>query len=73
MVAGRLSEMPIGRRKEKFERRRLELVAEPEWIARLTVQAERLGLSVSAYIRLAVTERLERDESQAPAPRAKKK
>jgi predicted HicB family RNase H-like nuclease len=57
-----------GRKKEKFDRERIELRAEPEWIERVTAEAERLGLSLSAYIRLAVNERLEK----APPPRPKK-
>jgi hypothetical protein len=50
-----------------MDRDRLEVRAEPEWIARVFRAAERFGLSLSAYIKLAVTERLERDEATAPA------
>lgn len=47
-------------------RDRVDLRAEPEWIARVAAAAERFGLSLSAYIRLAVSERLERDEAGQP-------
>ena len=75
MTSGLLTEterMPGGRRKQNFERRRLELVAEPEWIERVSKQAERLGISLSAYIRLAVTRSLESDEASQPASHSKK-
>jgi hypothetical protein len=49
-------------KKRKDGRQRIDLRAEQEWIARLEVLAKRFGLSVSAYIRLAVSERMERDE-----------
>jgi len=63
--------MAGGRKKHNFERGRLELIAEAPWIARLSAQAERLGLSLSAYVRLACTERVERDEATAPPPKLK--
>lgn len=47
-------------------RDRIDLRAEPDFVARLNRQAERLGLSLSAYLRLAATERLERDEASDP-------
>jgi hypothetical protein len=61
-----------GRKQDKSgPRDRVDLRAEPEWIARVTAVAERFGLSLSAYIRLATTERLERDEAAA-APTKKR-
>ncbi len=58
------------RRKKNMSRDRLELRAEPEWIARVTAVAERFGLSLSAYIRLVVTRQVELDEaSTPPAPK----
>lgn len=51
------------------QRDRIDLRAEPEWIARVDVQSKRLGISVSAYIRQAVTLKLERDEAEAPKKR----
>jgi pilus assembly protein TadC len=40
---------------------RIELRAEPEFVSRLTKEADRFGLSLSAYLRLAATEKMERD------------
>ncbi len=45
---------------------RVEFTAPADWVERVQIQAERLGLSVSAYIRLATTEKLERDEASEP-------
>jgi hypothetical protein len=59
-----------GRKKE--DRDRIDLRADRQWIARIAVQADRLGISISAYIRQAVSRQLERDESDAP-PKPKKK
>jgi hypothetical protein len=64
--------MAGGRRKENFDRERLELVADPKLIARASRQAERLGLSLSAYVRQAITRQVERDEADAPPPRKAK-
>jgi hypothetical protein len=47
------------RRKENFDRERIEVRAEAAWIAKVAAEAERLGLSLSAFIRLAVNERME--------------
>ena len=59
------------KRKPKGEPRdRIDLRAEPEFVARMQAQADRLGLSLSAYIRLSVTERLERDEATSPRRRS---
>jgi hypothetical protein len=53
-----------GRRKKNMTRDRMELKAEPEWIARLTRVAKKLGLSLSAYVRLALTEDMDDRESR---------
>jgi hypothetical protein len=45
-------------------RDRIDLRADPEWTARVQAQADRLGIALSAYIRMAVSERLERDEDR---------
>jgi hypothetical protein len=45
---------------------RLELRVDPAWLARVQQQADRHGLSVSAYLREAGTIRLERDEASDP-------
>jgi predicted DNA-binding protein len=47
-------------------RERIDLRCEAEWVARLTVQARRRGLTVSAYIRQAVTKEIEADEATDP-------
>jgi len=55
-------------------RDRIDLRATPEITARIEAARQRFGESVSAYIRRAVIERLERDEANAPpAPKAKGK
>lgn len=48
-------------------RDRVDLRADPAWVARIERQAERLGISVSAYIRLATTKQLEADEASDPS------
>lgn len=45
---------------------RLELRVDPTWLTRVQRQADRHGLSVSAYLREAGTIRLERDEASDP-------
>jgi hypothetical protein len=68
-----------GRKKENFDRDRIELRAPAEWIARVAAVAETLGLSLSAYIRLAVNERVQRDQAAAaaappsPPPRSRRR
>lgn len=47
-------------------RDRVDLRADPEWIARVLAQAKRFEQSISAYIRQAVTEKLEQDEQSDP-------
>ncbi len=60
--------------KNKAPRERVDLRGDTEWIARVTAQAERRGLSLSAYIRQAVTKELEQDEATDPkSARATKK
>jgi predicted HicB family RNase H-like nuclease len=54
------------------ERDRIDLRAEPELVARLKRQAKRLGISMSAYIRLAVTRQVEQDESNDPKSHRRK-
>lgn len=51
---------------------RIEFVANAEFAERVEHQSDRLGMSVGAYIRLAVTERLERDEAAEPPSRKRK-
>ena len=62
-----VGEKQVPRRKTNMNRDRLEIRADPAWIARVTRAAERFGLSLSAFIRLVVTERVEEIERN-PAP-----
>jgi hypothetical protein len=48
--------------KKKLER--LELRAEADWVKRLAAEAERLGVSVSAYLRMAASEKMDRAERE---------
>lgn len=54
----RHTDMP-GRKRQNFDRPRVEFVAEPEWIEMVAKEADRMGLSLSAFIRLAVNEKLQ--------------
>jgi hypothetical protein len=47
-------------------RDRIDLRADPFWIARIERQAARFGTNLSAYIREAVTLKLEADEQSDP-------
>jgi hypothetical protein len=70
MAASGISGMaPRRRGPDSGPRDRIDLRAEPEWISRVEAAARRFGISLSAYIRLAVSERMERDAaSQPPLP-----
>ena len=48
---------------------RIDLRAEPGWVARVQRQAERFGLKISQYVRQAVSKQLEIDEASMPRPR----
>jgi predicted HicB family RNase H-like nuclease len=61
-------ERPVARPKKPTPSIRFDIRAEPEWLARVNRQAERLGLSAAAYVRQAVAERLMRDEATDTAP-----
>lgn len=65
-----LSREDVGRKRKtqpSEPRDRIDLRAEPEWVARIKRQADRLGISISAYIRLATTRQLEQDEKTDPS------
>jgi hypothetical protein len=47
-------------------RDRIDLRADPVWVARVERQAARLGMTVSSYIRGAITRVLEADEATDP-------
>ena len=50
----------MARKRPNPKRDLVQFRADPEWIDKVNAAAERLGLSISAYIRLAVNERMER-------------
>jgi hypothetical protein len=43
---------------------RIEVRADAAWVRAVSVEADRWGLSVAAYIRLAVSEKMERDRKR---------
>ena len=47
-------------------RDRIDLRADPKWVARVERQAARLGISVTAYIKQATSRALEADEATDP-------
>lgn len=48
-------------------RHRIDLRADPAWLLRVLRQARRFGINLSAYIREAVTIKLELDEDSDPS------
>jgi hypothetical protein len=58
-----------GRKKESFSRGRVEFKAPPGWIERATREGERLGLNLSSFIRMVVTQYMERVETERAAQR----
>jgi hypothetical protein len=56
-----------GRRKESFDRGRVEFKAPPEWVERATREGERLGLNLSAFIRMAVTQWMDKAAAERAA------
>jgi predicted HicB family RNase H-like nuclease len=58
------------RKKSADESRdRIDLRVDPALVARANRQATRLGISLSAYIRQALTLKVEQDEAAEPVPR----
>jgi hypothetical protein len=54
-----------GRKKENFDRNRVEFMAEPAWVKRADDMAKRLGFgNLSVFIRFAVTEFMDRMETE---------
>lgn len=49
---------------EKKKKGRFEMVADQEFLDRLKANADKFGLGVSAYVRLRLTEAMNRDEKQ---------
>ncbi len=60
--------MGAGRKKENFDRARVEFKADPAWIERMARKGERLGLNLSALIRMVMTQWADQ-EDQAEAAR----
>lgn len=54
-------------KKKDSDRDRIDLRADPVWIARVQRQADRLGVSFSAYVRETVTRKMENDEASDPS------
>lgn len=55
---------------------RLYIRADPEWLERVKACADALSLDVSAYVTLAVSERMQRDQQATqpqPVPKRRKK
>ena len=62
----------VARKRPNPDRDIIQLRADPAWIERVNAEAERLGLSLSAYVRLAVNERMERTAAEKK-PRGRRK
>jgi hypothetical protein len=68
----KLMEQDMARKRPNPQRDLIQLRADPAWIDRVNAEAERLGLSLSAYIRLAVNERMQRTASEPPPAQKRK-
>jgi hypothetical protein len=53
-----------------LSRDRIDLRADPAWVARVERQAERLGITVTAYVKQATSRALEADEATDPGLQA---
>jgi hypothetical protein len=62
----------LARKRLNFNRDRLELRADGKWIERVVQEADRLGLSLSAFVRMAINKELNRMEAESPRPKGKK-
>lgn len=71
MIAEKTKPRPtdVAKKRPNPERDLVQFRADPEWIDRVNAEAERFGLTLSAYIRLAVNERMERTEADRPKGR----
>jgi hypothetical protein len=68
MSTGTMEGRMAGRKKESFERGRIEFKASEEWTRRANEAAQRLGFgSLSALIRFAVTKYLDEAAPEPPA------
>jgi hypothetical protein len=64
---------PMARKKQNFERQRAEFVADPALIEAATDAGESLGLGLSAFIRVAITEKINRMKAEGYVPPKKPK
>jgi hypothetical protein len=71
MVAAR-TEAIVGRKKLGRETSRVEFIADAAWLEKVQSAADRVGLNLSSYIRLAVN-RLMNDPEFAPPAKAEKR
>ena len=64
-------ELSVARKKNDppASRDRVDLRADPAWVARLERQADRLGITITAYVKQAVSRALEADEATDPTLR----
>jgi len=69
MVA--MARKTVGRKRENFDRDRIEIRAEADWVNLVSEEAARLGLSISAYLRLAANEKLAREGRLPEKPKRK--
>jgi predicted HicB family RNase H-like nuclease len=63
MTVDILEPAPVAK-KQPSERDRIDLRVDPILHARIKVQAERLNISVAAYIKQSISRQLERDEAE---------
>lgn len=56
--------VPDKKKPKKPARDRFDLRIDPALLARVQIQAERLGMNPSVYIRAAITRTVERDEKE---------
>lgn len=59
----------VARKKKRLSEDKVEFRAEKAWMDRLDRVAARLGLTRSAYMRLRLTEAMDRDERPEPQKR----
>ncbi len=61
-------------RKENMprDRNRVEFIADPEWVSKVGAHADALGVSLSAYIRMAVNHQMINEPIITPEEIAKK-
>lgn len=70
-----VSKRMAGRKKENYERGRVEFMADPAWIERADDCAKRLGFgNLSAFLRFVTTQYMDQvDVDRPPAPRPRPK